>query len=147
MKAEKQLRKLLELHYNIGDLLTCKKIESGTINRSYSIQTLSAGVSKKFLLRRYIASRNKEEIEFEHALLDHLSQKKFPSAATIKTIEGKAYVVLPDGNDTGENNIYALFDFLPGENKYVWDNPGCTEKEIIHSANTLAQYHSTVDKW
>jgi len=46
--------------------------------------------------------------------------------------------------DSHEEVYFAVFEFLPGEDKYTWDNPACSARELEDSARVLAQYHAAV---
>jgi homoserine kinase type II len=59
-----------------------------------------------------------------------------------KTRDRKSYFRRFEGQDSTEEIFYAVFDFLPGEDRYTWVDPNCTESELANSAVVLAQFHT-----
>ncbi len=155
------LRTLLEKHYDIGELVDVKKLDRGYVNVSYEIETKKGKRDQKHFLRRYKRGIREDEIKFEHSIVTHLTKKGFSlSAAIVKTRQNTTYVKkfenagdvptrdvtardTPEG-DSHEEVYFAVFKFLPGEDKYTWDNPDCSARELEDSARVLAQYHAAV---
>ncbi len=132
-------------HYDIGELMCCEQNLRGYCNTSFAIQTLQGGKSRWYFLRRYKASIQEEEILFEHSLIQHLAQ--FPDLAVAKlqlSRQGKTYLIEPCDTQPTTPTFFAIFEFLPGEDRYTWINPHCTERELRNSANLLARYHQVV---
>ncbi len=132
-------------HYSLGELMCCEQNLRGYCNTSFAIQTLQAGKPTWYFLRRYKASIQEEEILFEHTLIQHLSQFADLRVATLQlTREGKTYLKEPCQGFNQTPTFFAIFDFLPGEDRYTWINPHCTEMELRNSAALLARYHRAV---
>lgn len=149
MQTESQIKEIVDKNYDVGHLINFQKIQKGASNTSFSVQTKFQGKTNQFLLRRYKDGTDLQEIEFEHALLNHLYKKGFSlTGQVIPTREGKTYVVQSRKKASIDSSeYYALFEFLPGNNRYEWDKPNCTDKELIHSAATLAYFHNTISGW
>jgi len=143
MVTASQLSDILSEHYEIGELVNCEQLHLGYVNVSYIIETALAGKRTRYFLRRYRTGIKKEEIEFEHAVINHLVKKDFGLVArVINTKEGRTFVEQPAGEN--DKVFYALFDFLPGEDRYTWVNPTCTDKELEDAASILARFHHAV---
>jgi homoserine kinase type II len=41
----------------------------------------------------------------------------------------------------------AIYQYLPGDDKYGWDNPSCSLSELSQAAEVLAMYHNTIFGW
>lgn len=137
-----ELREVLG-HYDLGTLLKSARDERGTVNTSFVIDLDKDGAPKRFFLRRYKAGIRPEEIVFEHALIDHLTARgSCPVARVHRTRSGASYLRL--GSPAAENTFYALFDYLPGEDRYTWVDPRCTVHELRGAGRLLAQFHSDV---
>ncbi len=142
------LKQIIESHYNLGEVHSSEKLDKGLVNTSYLVQTMAGKTVSKYVLRKYKAGTPPAKIDFEHALLQHLSDKNFSIACSLQpTKEGQTYWIEPPATAQAGNAIYAVFAWLPGENPYRWDNPNCTFKELSNAAKTLAQYHAHVSDW
>ncbi len=139
-----ELRGVLE-RYDIGDLVAYEQLHRGYVNVSYTIQTAAEGQRHRFFFRKYKEGITESDIAFEHSLIEHLVDEGFDLvAALIPTEDGSTYVKRSAGGD-GEPLFYAVFEFLPGEDRYTWDNPACTEEELRNAAAVFAGYHTAVD--
>jgi homoserine kinase type II len=128
--------------YQLGELSGYVRDERGFVNVSYAIESIRKGEKKKYFLRKYKQGVKENEIRFEHSLIKHLLAKKFPLVAQVlPTREDKSYVSRPAPNGNLEATFYAIFDFLPGEDKYTWIDPTCNDAEIASAARVLAQFH------
>lgn len=131
-------------HYDLGVLMDFRPDLRGTVNTNYEIITEAGGVLRKFFVRFYKASILPDEIEFEHSLIQHLISQGFSLVARVHpTRYGKTYLDLIKENEPRPRYV-AIYDYLPGEDKYSWINPRCTWQEIKSAAQTLAQFHSAV---
>lgn len=141
-----QLNEILSNHYHIGVITKYEQLQLGYINTSYIIETMMSGERGKYFFRRYKEGIKEEEIVYEHSIIRHLIGRGFTlSAEIIQTRDGKTYVKRLEGDRSKKNEIfYAVFDYLPGEDKYSWVNPKCTGKEIEAAAAVLAQFHNAV---
>ena len=140
------LRSIMASHYDIGGLSDIKKLDRGYINVSYEIETMKDNKKQKYFLRRYKRGIREEEVRFEHSIVKHLMKKQFSlSAGLIIKKDRSTYVKEIEERGDQKNEVYyAIFEFLNGKDKYTWDNPVCTEKELENAARVLAQYHSAV---
>lgn len=137
---------IVQNYYSIGDLVHLEKLDRGYINESFAIETERAGKRKRYFLRKYKRGIREEEVKFEHSIIKHLMKKEFHlTASIIPRIDGNTYVKEIKKIDNESEEIYfAIFEFLEGEDKYTWDNPNCSPKELESSARVLARYHSAV---
>jgi len=136
-----ELREILE-HYDLGQLTGYEKNERGFVNVAYAIET-DAG--RRYFLRKYKRGIKEEEIQFEHSLIRHLVAEKSPPVARLyPTHEGKTYLHKFEGEGDTQGVYYAIFDYLPGEDRFTWVDPICTDEELKNAAATLAQFHHAV---
>lgn len=124
--------------YDLGELSAVVRDERGTVNTSYFIDTLRDGNRQRFFLRRYKAGIRHEEIAFEHALIRHLTARGTCPVARVHPTREATTVVQREGG------LYAIFDFLPGEDRFTWVGPRCSVGELRASGQLLAQFHSDV---
>jgi len=141
-----QFNEIVSNHYKIGTLINFEQLHLGYLNISYIIETASGGKRRKYFFRRYREGIKAEEIEFEHSTIRHLIGRRFGLVAdVIPTQDGKTFVKRLEVDGAKKVDIfYAIFDFLPGEDKYSWINPQCMDVEIENAAVVLAQFHNTV---
>lgn len=132
-------------HYTLGELLCCEQNLRGYCNTSFAIQTLDDNTPTWHFLRRYKATICEQEILFEHSLIQHLSQfPDLPVAKLQTTREGKTYLIEPCEGSSQSPTFFAIFDFLPGEDRYTWINPHCSKTEVCHAAELLARVHQAL---
>ncbi len=135
-----ELREVLA-HYDLGTLLASVQDERGTVNTSFFIDLKKDGAPRRYFLRRYKRGIRPEEIVFEHALIDHLAARgSCPVARVHRTRSGASFLHLE--SPAGEGAFYAIFDYLPGEDRYTWVDPRCTLRELRGAGRLLAQFHS-----
>lgn len=140
--AAAQLEEILSNHYEIGELVDYEQLHLGYVNVSYIIETVINGERNRYFLRRYKEGIREEEVEFEHSVINHLIKRNFNLVAgVINTRDRKTFV---KQFERGEGVFYAIFDFLPGEDRYTWVNPACSDEELKNAAAVLAQFHDAV---
>ena len=141
-----ELREILQ-HFDLGELATLEKNERGFVNTSFAIDTVRDGQPARYFLRKYKRGIREEEIQFEHSVIEHLLAAGSPPVARIHpTHQGKTYYRRFEGEQDEQGIFYAIFDYLPGEDRYTWVGPNCTDEELRASAQVLAQYHSAVSR-
>lgn len=132
-------------HYQLGELVNYAQNKRGCVNLSFAIQTFYNDRITSYFLRQYKIGIVEEELLFEHSLINHIHEIGKPVVARVhSTRDGKTYVMEQDPTTPDQTIFFAIFDFLPGEDKYTWINPHCTPKELMQSAQVLAQYHQAV---
>ena len=137
------IRRLMEEKYDLGKLTRVKEILGGHCNKSYAVWLSTNDHAHRYFLRLYNPNVIENEILFEHALLNHLRSNGFTLAAAIVPCRNRATVVHtpPPGNHRGRRALWALFEFLNGEDKYSWTHTDLTDKEFISAAEILAHLH------
>ena len=140
---KREIADFIAENYDIGTLVGQKNLPVGTVNTSYMIEASKAGAVDRYLLRIYKLGTQASEIEFEHALLDHLVAHGFDLVApALPTRQGPSWVQRQEETEAGGRVVfYAVFKFLAGEDKYPWDDPTCSPCELQSSARVLARYH------
>ncbi len=127
-------------HYDLGVLVGWTPDRRGTCNVSYVIETERGGVRGKYFLRRYKQGTREEEIRFEHSLIHHLLEcGTCPVARVHAACSGQTYLRLRD--EAEPDRFYAVFDYLPGEDRYTWVGPRCTRGELHRAGALLAEFH------
>ncbi len=142
--TERELEDVLA-EYDLGSLAESEKNTRGFVNTAFAITTLRSGVRRRYFVRKYRAGIREEELRFEHSLIEHLSADgRCPVARLHKTLAGSTYLRRVHGQGETDEAFYAIFDLLPGEDRYTWVGPRCTDSELKSSASTLAQFHQAV---
>jgi homoserine kinase type II len=137
------IRGLMEEKYDIGEVRHVREIVGGYCNKSYAVWMSDDDGDHRYFLRLYQPKAMEGEILFEHALLNHLRANGFTLAATIVPCRNGATMArtpVPE-NHQGEKALWALFEFLEGEDKYSWTDTDLTDKEFISAAEVLAHLH------
>jgi homoserine kinase type II len=137
------IRRLMEENYDLGKLTRAKEILGGYCNKNYAVWMSANDRAHRYFLRLYNPNVIENEILFEHALLNHLRSNGFTLAAAIVPCRNGATVVHspPPENHRGRKALWALFEFLEGEDKYSWTCTDLTDKEFISAAEILAHLH------
>ena len=138
---QQQLHRLVDHHYCIGDIMSIKGLAGGCSNLSFLIRIRQNGNLHSYIVRRYHPDRTAEQIHFEHSFIHHLKQNILPLVSgVIKCRDGGTWIRLIDP----ENRLpyyWAIFEFLPGEDKYTWIENNLSEPELKSSAEVLAHLH------
>ncbi|MFC1991882.1 phosphotransferase [Chloroflexota bacterium] len=139
-----QLQEIIAEHYQIGKLVNYEQLLIGYENITYIIETELNNSRSKYCFRRYNRARREEDIQFEHSVINHLVSRGFDlTARIIKTIDGRSYVKRLEGEDNRVGDVfYAIFDFLPGEDKYIWYDPPTSREVLSNVAVVLARFHN-----
>jgi len=134
---------LLEENYDLGKVRRVEQILGGYCNKSYAVWMSADDRTQRYFLRLYQPQAVEGEILFEHALLNHLRKNGFSLAAAIIPCRNGATTVRTPApeNHRGSCALWALFEFLDGEDKYSWTDTNLTDKEFISAANALARLH------
>jgi len=139
---DSQLETIISNHYDLGSLVDYEQLFLGYCNISYVITIEKNGKKKRYFLRRYRQGIKKEEIAFEHSVINHLTKKDFHLiAGIITTRDGKTYV---QRFEEGENIFYTIFDFLTGDDRYTWVDPNCSDEDLKGAAVVLARFHNAI---
>jgi homoserine kinase type II len=141
-----ELKEILQ-HYSLGELAGQEKNERGYVNTSFAIETVLDGKPGRYFLRKYKRGIKEEEIQFEHSLICHLVAEKSPPVARLHlTRQGKTYLHRFEEEQDTEGVFYAIFDYLPGEDRFTWVSPHCSDEELSNAAAVLAQFHSAASR-
>ena len=90
--------------YDLGEVLDLRLCSAGRINSNYELQTSKGN----YLARVYAAHRQRENIEFELSILQHLSAQNFLCQRPIRAREGQHISKMGD-------QFFAVLTFLPGK--------------------------------
>ena len=114
------IRELMEEKYDLGEVTRIKEVLGGYCNKSFAVWMSLNDRSHRYFLRLYQPNAIKSEILFEHALLNYLRSNGFTLAADILACRnGETLVSTPaPENHSGSKALWALFEFLEGEDKY-----------------------------
>ncbi|HWR44938.1 phosphotransferase [Sporomusa sp.] len=135
-----QIIELIEENYALGKVVEVYEIFGGYINRSFGIYVEKDGERKEYFVRKYKSGITDKEIMFEHKLIDFSRENGLPMAAgLIQTKDQKTYIKAQNSESTDH---YAVYQYLPGEDKYTWDNPNCNDAEYASAAEVLALFHN-----
>ncbi len=134
------LKRILSHHYSLGELVEARPIPRGYVNVSYALEFQTDGGRSRYCFRAYRQGIREEEIRFEHSVISHLTERGFRlTARLVRARDGRTYVF-----DEREGRFYALFEFLPGEDRYTWDAPSCSDRELCNAATAFARFHQAV---
>jgi len=136
-----ELKHIISTNYNIGVLMDVEQIHLGSVNKSFIIKTIGKIKVNTYFLRKYNPGKAKNEIEFEHSVIAHLKKKHFALVAgLIQTKDGKTFV----NRNNGQDHFYAIFNILPGRDKYGWVNPDCCINDLKSAGGVLAKFHNVI---
>jgi homoserine kinase type II len=142
-RLTESIRRLIEDNYDLGKLTRVLEVIGGYCNKNYAVWMATNDHVYRYFLRLYNPKVMAHEIVFEHALVNHLRSNGFDLAAAIVPCRNRKTVVCtpPPENQEGTRALWALFEFLEGEDKYSWTSTDLTDKEFISAAEILANLH------
>jgi homoserine kinase type II len=139
-----ELKEILA-YYDLGELVGWERNDRGYCNVSYSVDTVLGGDRHRYFFRKYKKGIKGGELVFEHAVINHLVEQGFGLVAGVfRTRAEETFVQRCECQDDQQDRFYALFDFLPGEDRYTWIDPACSDQEVQNAATVLAQFHGAV---
>jgi len=134
-----QIIGIVEDLYDIGKVTEVYEIFGGYINQNFGIIVQKNGITSNYFVRQYKLGVTEDEITFEHALINYSIANGLTIAArVIVNREGTTYV-----KPSNSRNMFAIYEFLEGEDKYTWDNPTLNDEEYASAAEALAIFHNT----
>lgn len=135
-----QIIEIVESLYDIGTVTAVYEIFGGFTNRSFGIDMLKDGCQKTYLMRKYQYGITVEEIRFEHALIRHAINNGFTiGAEVVMNTNGETFV-----QPANSRSMFAIYEYLAGDDKYTWDNPDLTDAEFKSAGRVLATLHNAV---
>jgi homoserine kinase type II len=141
-QTEAELTEVLS-HFDLGELVQHERDHRGVVNVSYFIETMKGGERHKYFLRKYKHGVRREELLFEHSLIEHIvRQAGCPVAAVHRTRRGETFLHRPGLGSDSQGDFYAVFDFLPGQDRYTWIGPRLPPAELRRAGALLARFHS-----
>jgi homoserine kinase type II len=135
-----QISKIVENLYDIGTVTAIDEILGGYNSRSFGIQTHKDGCTRTYFLRKYKIGVSSGEIRFEHALISHAIKNDFTiCAGIVASAAGETFV-----QPAHSRSMFAIYEYLDGEDKYTWDNPALSDVEFKNAGRVLAIFHNAV---
>ncbi len=135
-----QVIEIVQGRYDIGTVADVHELQGGTTNRSFRVTVQKQGRRKTFFLRQYKKGITTDEIRFEHALITHTIKKGLTaSAAVVANRAGETFV-----SQESSGSIFAVYEYLQGEDRYAWDRPYLTDTEFENAGRLLADFHHAV---
>lgn len=132
-----QVIEVVEGHYDLGVVKEAYEVFGGYTNRSFKVVLEKNGNLRDFFVRKYKLGITENEVLFEHAMINHTRKNGFDlAAALIESREGTTFI-----NPEISRNKFAIYEFLPGEDKYSWDNPLMEDSEYRSAGEVLAGFH------
>lgn len=142
----KQIKEVVEKHYDLGSVTEVFEIFGGYINRSFGFHAEKDGEKHKYFIRKYCKGKNEKEILLEHGMLACAKKNGVDAVAgMIPARNGKTYIQETEG--TGENRLdwyFAVYEYLDGEDKYSWLDTNLTDEELASAAEVMASFHNAV---
>jgi homoserine kinase type II len=139
-RLRRQIIDITENEYDVGRVTGLCEIKGGYCNRSFEITVDQGGRVRNYVVRQYWRGITEEEIHFEHALIQYaIDHGLHLAAGIVATKAGKTYI-----RRNSDEDIHALYEYLPGEDKYAWDRPDLTDTEIYNAGEVLALFHNAV---
>jgi len=131
---------ILKNGYGLDDILDLYEIKGGYNNRTLGITFGLGDPAGRYIVREYRHGITREEIRFEHALIHHAQKNGFQLVAGVVANKwGETFI-----RRAQDENLYALYEYLPGEDKYTWNRPDLTDTEFCHAGTVLADFHHAV---
>ncbi len=140
-----QLAEVVASDYDLGEVLRVEQILGGYTNLSFAVVVAPPeGGERKYFVRKYNRVNTEREVQFEHALVNHISGKGFHIAAQVYPARSGVTYVTREETIAGErvSRLFAVYEMLEGEDKYTWISNRLTDTEFANGARVLAQFHA-----
>ena len=137
---EKQISEIVEDLYDMGAVIDVYEIFGGFTNRGFGIRTRKDSDNNTYFVRQYRDGVTLEEIRFEHALINHAIGNGLDICAGVVLARNGETLVQP----ANSGKVFAVYEYLSGEDKYTWDNTDLTDAEFRNAAGVLAEFHDAV---
>lgn len=139
-----QVVDLVENHYDIGRVVLVYEVFGGYVNRSFAIICEKDGQKREYFVRKYKVTAFDEDVALEHKLINYAIDKGFKEAAHIHVAkDGKTFAKIKEIIGGKPNTrIFAVYEFLGGEDKYTWIDNVCTPTELHNLGALLARLHN-----
>lgn len=132
-------------HYDLGELVGFQRDVRGTVNTSFTIEMMRDGRRHKYFFRRYKHGIGSDELRCEHSMIRRLKSRGFDIVAgVLPARNGSTYIYVNNDPEGKDGVFYAIFEFLPGEDRYTWIGPVCSPAEIASAASVLAEFHEAL---
>lgn len=139
-----QVVDLVENHYDLGRVQDVYEVFGGYTNRSFGVICEKGGERNEYFVRKYKATALDEDAALEHNLINYAISQGFKEAASIfVTKEGTTFVKIKEIIDGKlKTRIFAVYEYLSGEDKYTWIDNDCTPTELRNLGALLARLHN-----
>lgn len=140
-----QVVDLVENHYDLGRVQDVYEVFGGYTNRSFGVICERDGQRGEYFVRKYKASALDEDVALEHQLINYAISQGFREAASIfVNKDGTTFVKIKEIIDGKyKNRIFAVYEYLGGEDKYTWIDNECTPLELRNLGALLARLHNS----
>ncbi|UQZ90772.1 homoserine kinase [Deltaproteobacteria bacterium Smac51] len=140
-----QVVDLVENHYDLGTVQEVYEVFGGYTNRSFGIICEKDGARGEYFVRKYKAAAIDEDVELEHKLINYAISQGFKEAARIYiNKEGTTFVKIKEIiGGKPKTRIFAVYEYLGGEDKYTWIDNECTPTELKNLGALLARLHNS----
>jgi len=103
------------------------------------------GQRGEFFARKYKAAALDEDVALEHKLINYAISQGFNEAASIfVNKDGNTFVKIKEIIDgKSKTRIFAVYEYLGGEDKYTWIDNECTACELRNLGALLARLHNS----
>ena len=144
-----QIKEVVETNYDLGLVQEVYEIFGGYVNRSFGVICEKDGRTEEYFVRKYKAKFNSEanpnDILYEHNLINYCLSKGLKEAAKVhQSRNGTTMVSLIDQDENGKDlkRYFAVYDFLPGEDRYTWVQNENPPDEFRNLGALLARFHN-----
>jgi homoserine kinase type II len=144
VQIEQAVVDVLNHHYNLGEIISISQLFGGYVNQSFAVVTQNGKERKTYFVRRYKQGIMDNEVKLEHSYIQHICQNGIHEAANIIEAQPgitfvKSRVAHVDQED--QESVFAVYDFLIGEDRYTWDHPHCNKGELKNAVSLMARIH------
>lgn len=144
-----QIKEVVESNYDLGEVKEVYEIFGGYVNRSFGVICEKDGVRTDYFVRKYKAKFNSEanpdDILYEHMLINYCKENGLKEAAYVyPSKNGSTMITLVDQDDTGKDlrRYFAVYEYLPGEDRYTWINNENKPVEFRNLGALQARFHN-----
>jgi homoserine kinase type II len=143
-----QIKEVVDNNYDLGEVTEVYEIFGGYVNRSFGVVCQKNGQSEVYFVRKYKAKFNTEanpdDILYEHNLINYCLKNGLKEAAKVyQSKNGTTMVNLVDKDENGKDlkRYFAVYDYLPGEDKWTWVNNENSPTEFKNIGALQARFH------
>ncbi|MGI6109610.1 MAG: aminoglycoside phosphotransferase family protein [Eubacteriaceae bacterium] len=136
------VKELLSENYEAGTWVSVSAIKAGDTNNSFIATASQNGTEKDWYVRQYNIAEQEQEIIYEHAFEKYFHDNVNGEMQTMQPIPAKSGLTWVRKEFNGQENFYAVFNVISGEEPYSWEFNDLSDTALDSCAEITAKFQA-----